>query len=83
WWRAGQTIGMVAWRLRVVDMQGGRISFLQGLLRTLIAIVSWLPAGLGFLWVLVDRDNRAWHDAVSRTQLVFEDRLSARAPEPP
>jgi uncharacterized RDD family membrane protein YckC len=33
--------------------------------------LSWLPLGLGFFWVLFDRDRRAWHDRLSGTRLVF------------
>jgi uncharacterized RDD family membrane protein YckC len=33
--------------------------------------VSLLPAGLGFAWVLVDPERRAWHDRLSRTRVVM------------
>lgn len=80
WWRRGQTIGMLAWRLRLLSADGSKVSLPQCLLRALAAAVSWLPAGLGFLWVLVDRRNRAWHDLATQTRLVFEKKLSAPAP---
>ena len=88
WWRSGQTIGMVAWRLRVVADSGGRATLTQCVLRGLMAVVSLAALGLGFFWALFDRHGRTWHDRVSRTRLIFlrrpdEDPFSERAPAPP
>ncbi len=71
WMRGGQTLGMRAWRLRVVRDDGEGLNFRDALLRYLSAILSWAALGLGFLWVLVDRDNLAWHDRLSKTRLVM------------
>ncbi len=71
WMRGGQTLGMRAWRLRVVRYNGQELSFKDAILRYLSAIVSLLAFGLGFLWILVDRDGLAWHDRLSKTRLVI------------
>ena len=39
--------------------------------RLLAALLSWGLLGLGFLWVLVDRNRLAWHDHLSGTRLVM------------
>lgn len=70
WTRAGQTLGMQVWGIRVQNADGSRISLVQALLRFMIAIGSWLCVGLGFIWVLFDRQNRSWHDLYSGSQLV-------------
>ncbi|MBT8132273.1 MAG: RDD family protein [Gammaproteobacteria bacterium] len=75
WWRGGQTIGMVAWRLRLRS-DTGRLSLLRCLARALLAVFSWLPAGLGFLWILVDTRGRAWHDIASGTCMELPQWLS-------
>ncbi|MDZ4304699.1 MAG: RDD family protein, partial [Pseudomonas sp.] len=49
---------------------GSRISLWQALLRFVVSIASWLCAGLGFIWSLVDKKQRAWHDIYSDKQLV-------------
>lgn len=67
WTHGGQTLGMRAWRIRVVDAQGRDISVAQAVLRCLYALLSWLPLGLGFLWIAFDRDRAAWHDRLSNT----------------
>ena len=69
WRRAGQTIGMRAWRLHLVSSDGSRITQRQAWQRFAMAIVSLLALGLGFLWSLFDRDGRCWHDIVSDTRL--------------
>ncbi|MDQ4222410.1 RDD family protein, partial [Pseudomonas aeruginosa] len=61
WTHNGQTLGMQVWGLRVQNRDGSAISLLQALLRFMIAIASWLCLGLGFLWMLWDKQNRNWH----------------------
>lgn len=70
WRRAGQTIGMRAWRLHLVSVDGMPISTRQAWQRFGMAIVSMLALGFGFLWSLVDRDRRCWHDMASGTRLI-------------
>lgn len=71
WRYGGQTLGMKAWKFRVLDTVSLRtVSWPQTLLRFLIACVSWAACGLGFLWALVDPERRTWHDRVSATRLV-------------
>lgn len=69
WSLYGRTLGMQSWGLRIEDDNGNRPGFGRCTLRFLVAIVSLLPAGLGFWWQLVDRDNLAWHDRASSTRL--------------
>lgn len=70
WTRGGQTIGMRAWRLRVVAAEGGALPWLRALLRFAIAIVSLAAFGLGFAWCLVDREKRTWHDLAAHSRVV-------------
>ena len=70
WTHGGQTLGMRAWRLRVVRYDGGPISLWQALLRYLVAYVSWVALGAGFWWSLVDREKLTWHDRYSQTKLI-------------
>jgi len=71
WTHGGQTLGMRAWRIRVVNENGGAISFSQAIARYLWAALSLLPLGLGLIWVVFDRDRAAWHDRLSHTWLVM------------
>lgn len=70
WRRGGQTLGMRAWRLRLLDTAGRAPGTAALSLRFALAPLSWLPAGLGFVWSLFDAERRCWHDIGSRTVLV-------------
>ena len=74
WLRGGQTVGMRPWHLRVVLADGAPVDFRRALLRFGVAIVSLAAGGLGFLWCLVDKDRRAWHDIAAGTLLVRVDK---------
>lgn len=73
WRRGGQTLGMRPWRLKVLGADGGRPAPRALVLRYAVATVSLLALGLGFLWCLVDRERRGWHDLASGTVLVRLD----------
>lgn len=70
WSRGGQTIGMRAWRVRLIDAQGRSPALAQSLLRFVLASLSMLLLGAGFFWCLFDRDHRAWHDVMLDTRML-------------
>jgi uncharacterized RDD family membrane protein YckC len=74
-WTRGETLGMRAWKLRIVAADGRPPGWGRAMLRFAVALVSWSALGLGFLWVLVDRDRLAWHDRASGTRLVMHGQL--------
>lgn len=71
WTHGGQTLGMRAWRLKLVDRDGGAVSWRAAGVRFVLAILSWLPLAAGYLWVLYDSEQLAWHDRGSRTRLIL------------
>ncbi len=70
WTRTGQTLGMQVWRIRVENHDGTSISWTQSLYRYLTGYVSWISAGLGYLWMLWDDTRETWPDKTSRSQVV-------------
>lgn len=70
WMHGGQTLGMRAWRLRVQRFDGRPLTLWQVLLRFLAAIPAWALLGLGYLWILVDKDRLALHDRFSESMIV-------------
>jgi uncharacterized RDD family membrane protein YckC len=70
WSRGGQTIGMRAWRIRIMAADGSPLPWPRALLRFIVALVSLGALGLGFLWCLIDRERRAWHDLAARATCV-------------
>jgi uncharacterized RDD family membrane protein YckC len=70
-WRfGGQTLGMRAWRLRAVDRAGNAPGWRAIGLRFAVGVLSLGAAGLGFAWVLIDRERRSWHELASATLTV-------------
>lgn len=76
WVRGGQTLGLRTWRMKLVRNDGGPITWTIAFKRFAAALLSWLCLGLGFLWILFDRDKLAWHDRWSGTRLVFLQKIS-------
>ena len=71
WIKNGQTLGMQAWRIKLVTLAGEAPGASACLLRCLGALFSAACLGLGYLWCLVDRQNRYWHDYLSGTELIL------------
>jgi len=71
WTHGGQTLGMRAWKIKVLTYDRDPISWRQAALRFVSALVSWAFFGLGFWWILVDKQKRGWHDHLSKTALYF------------
>ena len=70
WMRAGMTLGMQAWRLRVQSVEGGPLTLVQSLVRFIAAIVSLAAFGLGYWWIFFDSEKRSWSDIASRSRVV-------------
>jgi uncharacterized RDD family membrane protein YckC len=81
WTRSGQTIGMMAWRLRVQTPEGGRLTYLMALKRFLMAGISMLLAGVGYLAMLIGDEHLTWHDRISRTEVVLVPKREKKAAE--
>ena len=70
WTRQGQTLGMMAWRLKIQREDGSLLSWTDVLKRLGAATVSLCLAGLGYWWIWIDRDRLAWPDRWTRTRVV-------------
>ncbi len=70
WTRGGQTLGMRAWRIRVIAAGGGPITWPRAAARFFAGWLAALPAGLGYWWAWFDRDRCCWHDRLSGTRVI-------------
>ncbi len=70
WRHGGQTLGMRAWRLQLHNLRPGPVTWLQVLLRFMVALPAGLLLGLGYLWMLIDKQRLTWHDRYSETCIV-------------
>ena len=71
WTHGGQTLGMRAWKIRLVNLDNEAITWAIATGRFCLAILSWLLLGLGYLSMLWDPDGLSWHDRLSSSQLVL------------
>ncbi|MBS4052039.1 MAG: RDD family protein [Methylomonas sp.] len=71
WTHGGQTLGLRAWRIKLVNSNGVAVTWRQVSMRFMVAMLSWTCLGLGFVWCIFDKKRLCWHDSLSKTRLVF------------
>jgi uncharacterized RDD family membrane protein YckC len=70
---SGQTLGMKLVGIRLISPRGTAPGPGRGLLRLLALALSVLPAGLGWVWALFDREHRALHDHLAGTYVIVDE----------
>lgn len=70
WRRFGQTLGMKAWRLELVNTEGKCASLMQCILRCFAATVSFALLGLGYWWLWLDPEKITLHDRLTKTRVI-------------
>jgi uncharacterized RDD family membrane protein YckC len=68
-WR-GQTVGMMAVRIKLLSRTGGRVSLGRAALRLFVYPASVVPLLMGVAIALFDRENRTLHDQLAGTVVV-------------
>jgi uncharacterized RDD family membrane protein YckC len=69
WTKSGQTLGMLAWRIKLESLDGGLINFKQGVIRYIAAWPAFFLL-VGYLSIYLDSNGDAAHDKVSRSKVV-------------
>jgi uncharacterized RDD family membrane protein YckC len=54
----------------VTVRDGGSIGVTMALVRLFGYLVNFAILGLGFLWIIWDKDKQGWHDKFARTYVV-------------
>ena len=65
WTYKNQTLGMKVWKMKVISNNKNRVSWLQSSIRYISALF-----GLGFLWMIVDKEHLPLQDRMSNTRLI-------------
>lgn len=72
WRRSGQTLGMRAWRLKLVDRDySAPVTLKQCILRVGLAPASLLFMGIGYFWRWLDPQKHTFHGRMSRTRVIL------------
>jgi uncharacterized RDD family membrane protein YckC len=67
----GRTVGKGLMGIRVLGKDGRQLPVVRALLRTVAYLISLVPLFAGFLWILIDKDRRGWHDHIAGSRVVF------------
>ncbi len=70
WTHGGQTLGMRTWKIKIINDIDESLTWKQALIRFAAAALALIPAGIGLIWVLIDKESLAWHDRLSKTRLI-------------
>jgi uncharacterized RDD family membrane protein YckC len=81
WSWFGRTPGKALLGLAVTTEGGARPRVLRSLARFLGYILSTIPLGAGFLWILVDDQRRGWHDHLAGTRVVYRRGTRGMTPD--
>lgn len=71
WRRSGQTLGMIAWRIRVVGINNENLDVKRGIIRFAAAWPAFWLLGLGYLYMYLDADGDALHEKLSASKTVL------------
>ena len=77
WYKSGQTLAMQSWRLKLVTQSNRPLSLNIALARYMLASVSLMLFGFGFLWAIVDPDRLFLHDRLLKTKIIAVQRNTA------
>lgn len=70
WRTRGQTLGMKSWRLKLQQKNGDILSWSQCWQRSLLAPLSLICGGIGYLWCLIPPAKTCLHDILTHTEVV-------------
>jgi len=68
WKNGGQTLGMQAWRIKVISESGDTLTYKQCFQRYLSATFLF---GISLIAAMFNSSGKAWHDSLSNTKIVF------------
>ncbi len=77
WQSGGQTLAMHTWHLRLVTKNNQTLSLKAAAVRYVLASISLMLFGLGFLWVIIDRDRLFLHDRLLKSKIIVVQRNTA------
>lgn len=68
----GKTPGKALFGLRVVRKDGDKLGPVRSFIRGPAYLVSYLVFCLGFIWIMISKNRRAWHDYIAGSCVVYD-----------
>lgn len=72
WIHGGQTLGMRAWKIKVLTLDNNKLGWPRASSRFFYSLFSWAILGIGFIWSLFEKDKMTLHDRLSKTKLTVK-----------
>jgi uncharacterized RDD family membrane protein YckC len=66
----GATPGKRLMAIKIIKDDGSKLTYSVSIIRYFGIILSSLPLGLGFFWVIWDKKKQGWHDKIAKTLVV-------------
>ncbi|HHL32469.1 MAG TPA: RDD family protein, partial [Oceanospirillales bacterium] len=75
WKKGGQTLGMRAWKMKIIPNQNNQnqLSWMQATVRFLTGVSSTLLLGLGLFWKLFSNNKLSWMDISSHSTTSIQE----------
>jgi uncharacterized RDD family membrane protein YckC len=70
WCHGGQTLGMLAWKIRLEQQNGQPILPYQALIRYGYATLGFWLGGISYWWCVIDADGQSLADRLAKTRMV-------------
>jgi len=71
WRNGGQTLGMQAWKIKVISETGASLTYKQCLIRFLTGSFF---IGITLVFALFNKSGKGLHDTLSNTKIVFKNK---------
>jgi uncharacterized RDD family membrane protein YckC/cytoskeletal protein CcmA (bactofilin family) len=70
WQLKATTLGGIICHLKLVRLDGRPITWETAIVRAAGCFISLIALGLGFIWVVFDKEGQSWHDKIAGTTVV-------------
>jgi uncharacterized RDD family membrane protein YckC len=77
WSLGGQTPGMRFLSIRLTQDGSRDVTLGRAIKRVFALVLALLPLGLGYFWILRNPSRHAWHDTMTGTEVVYDEKQRA------
>lgn len=70
WVKGGQTLGLRAWRLQVIEEHQAKVTWKSAIIRTAAGLVTLAPIGVTLLTAFLNAERKTLYDRWSHTQVI-------------
>ena len=66
------SLGKMLFKLQIIGLDGVRAPLSICLVRSVCYFTSFVPFGLGFIWIAFDKHKQGWHDKMVKTYVIHK-----------